>query len=112
VIGGAVHLCGPPAVKRAAEAMQDRRRVLLIDTGGNGQKIFLPLQNGGSGSSRYPTSGEGVQCLLDDPGAAVVVGEEMPPLAGVELITRLGRMTQSPIVVLGAERRWPSRMCS
>jgi hypothetical protein len=31
------------------------------------------------------TSDEGVQCLLDGTRAAVVVGEEMPPLAGVDL---------------------------
>jgi DNA-binding response OmpR family regulator len=75
---------------------------LIIDTDENRQSVILALQDAGFGVIEAGESGEGVRHTLDDSPRIIIVGEEVPPIDGVELLSLLRRLTESPIIVLGS----------
>jgi DNA-binding response OmpR family regulator len=75
---------------------------LIIDVDENRQSVVLALQQSGFRVTEALESGEGVKATLDGSPYVIVVGEEMPPINGVELLPVLRRLTDAPIIVLGA----------
>ena len=75
---------------------------LVIDVDESHQSVVLALQDAGFRVIEALQSGEGVKCTLDDSPRLVIVGEEMPPIDGVDLLPVLRRLTESPIITLGA----------
>jgi DNA-binding response OmpR family regulator len=75
---------------------------LIIDVDENRQSVVLALQQAGFRVTEALESGEGVKATLDGSPYVIVVGEEMPPINGVELLPVLRRLTDAPIIVLGA----------
>ena len=75
---------------------------LIIDTDENRQSVVLALQDVGFRVIEAGESGEGVRHTLDDSPRIIIVGEEMPPTNGVDLLPLLRRLTESPIIVLGS----------
>jgi DNA-binding response OmpR family regulator len=75
---------------------------LMIDVDENRQSVVLALQQSGFRVTEALESGEGVKATLDGSPYVIVVGEEMPPINGVELLPVLRRLTDAPIIVLGA----------
>jgi DNA-binding response OmpR family regulator len=75
---------------------------LIIDIDENRQSVVLALEQAGFRVTQALESGEGVKATLDGSPYVIVVGEEMPPINGVELLPVLRRLTDAPIIVLGA----------
>jgi DNA-binding response OmpR family regulator len=75
---------------------------LIIDVDENRQSVVLALQQAGFRVTEALESGEGVKATLDGSPYVIVVGEEMPPINGVELLPVLRRLTDAPIIMLGA----------
>jgi DNA-binding response OmpR family regulator len=75
---------------------------LIIDVDENRQSVVLALQQAGFRVTEALESGEGVKATLDGSPYVIVVGEEMPPINGVDLLPVLRRLTDAPIIVLGA----------
>jgi DNA-binding response OmpR family regulator len=75
---------------------------LIIDADEGRQSVVLALQDAGFRVVEALESGEGVRNTLDDSPRIIIVGEEMPPIDGVELLPVLRRLTESPIIALGS----------
>ncbi len=75
---------------------------LVIDVDESRQSVVLALQDAGFRVIEASGSGEGVKRTLDDSPRIVIVGEEMPPIDGVDLLPVLRRLTESPIITFGA----------
>lgn len=75
---------------------------LIIDIDESRQNIVLALQEAGFQVTEVLESGEGLKCTLDASPHIIMVGEEMPPINGVELLTVLRLLTHAPIIVMGA----------
>ena len=75
---------------------------LIIDIDENRRSVAWALQEAGFQVTEVLESGEGVKNVLDAGPHVIIVGEEMPPLDGVDLLPVLRRLTEAPIVVLGA----------
>jgi DNA-binding response OmpR family regulator len=75
---------------------------LIIDTDENRQSIVPALRDAGFRVTEALGSGEGMRYILDDSPRIIIVGEEMPPTNGVDLLPLLRRLTESPIIVLGS----------
>jgi two-component system KDP operon response regulator KdpE len=75
---------------------------LIIDTDENRQSAVPALRDAGLQVIEAVESGEGVRYILDDSTHIIIVGEEMPPIDGVELLPLLRSLTESPIIVLGS----------
>ena len=75
---------------------------LVIDADESRQSVVLALQDAGFRVTEALESGEGVKNILAASPHIVVIGEEMPPIDGVELLPVLRRLTESPIIALGA----------
>jgi DNA-binding response OmpR family regulator len=76
--------------------------VLIIDADESREVVDLALEDAGFRVIRTSASGEGVQSTLDHSPSIIIVGEEMPPLNGLDLLPFLRRLTQSPIIVIGS----------
>jgi DNA-binding response OmpR family regulator len=75
---------------------------LIIDTDENRQSVVPALRDAGLQVIEAVEGGEGVRYILDDSPRIIIVGEEMPPIDGVELLPLLRRLTGSPIIALGS----------
>ena len=75
---------------------------LIIDTDENRQSVVPALRDAGYRVIEAVESGEEVRYILDDSTHIIIVGEEMPPIDGVELLPLLRRLTRSQIIVLGS----------
>jgi DNA-binding response OmpR family regulator len=75
---------------------------LIIDADENRESVVPALRDAGYQVIEAVESGEGVRHILDDSPRIIIVGEEMPPIDGVELLPLLRRLTGSPIIVLGS----------
>jgi DNA-binding response OmpR family regulator len=75
--------------------------VLVIDADEGRQSVVPALQDAGFRVVEALESGEGVRYILDDSPHIIILGEEMPPIDGVELLPLLRRLTGSPIILLG-----------
>jgi len=69
--------------------------------------LTIALENAGFQVIEASDSGEGVRHVLEQTPSIVVIGEDMPPLAGVELLPLLRSLTDSPIITLGAGGETP-----
>ncbi len=74
---------------------------LVIDADDSRQSLVFALQDAGFQVIEALESGEGIRYILDNSPRIVIVGEEMPPLDGVDLLPVLRRVTESPIITLG-----------
>ncbi len=74
---------------------------LIIDADDSRSCLAVALQDAGFRVIETSDSGEGVEHALGDSPSILVIGEEMPPLGGVELLAELRRLTDSPIIALG-----------
>lgn len=75
---------------------------LIIDADESRRSVVLALQQAGFRVTEALESGEGVKGTLDASPYLIVVGEEMPAINGVELLPVLRRLTDAPIIVVGA----------
>src|SRR5918996_831863 len=75
---------------------------LIIDADEDRQSVVLALQDAGFRVIEALESGEGVRNTLDASPRIIIVGEEMPPIDGVDLLPVLRRLTESPIIALGS----------
>jgi DNA-binding response OmpR family regulator len=82
--------------------MMSALTALIIDVDENRQIAILALQDAGFRVTEALESGQGVRNTLDISPRIIIVGEEMPPINGVELLPVLRRLTESPIIVLGS----------
>jgi DNA-binding response OmpR family regulator len=76
--------------------------VLVIDADESRQSVVLALQDAGFRVIEALESGEGVKNTLDISPRIIIVGEEMPPINGVELLPVLRRLTESPVITMGS----------
>jgi DNA-binding response OmpR family regulator len=74
---------------------------LIIDTDENRQSVVPALRDAGFQVIEAGDSGAGLRRILDDSPRVIILGEGMPPMNGVELLSLLRRLTESPIIVLG-----------
>jgi DNA-binding response OmpR family regulator len=75
---------------------------LIIDAGEDRQSVVLALQDAGFRVIEVLESGEGVKNTLDISPRIIIVGEEMPPINGIELLPVLRHLSESPIIALGS----------
>jgi DNA-binding response OmpR family regulator len=75
---------------------------LIIDADENRQNVVLALQDAGFRVTEALESGEGVRHILEVSPRVIIVGEEIPPTNGAELLPLLRRLTESPIIILGS----------
>jgi DNA-binding response OmpR family regulator len=76
--------------------------VLVIDIDESRQDVVLALQDAGFRVIEVLQSDEGLSVVLDSPPRLIIVGEEMPPVDGVDLVPLLRWLTDSPIITLGS----------
>jgi len=74
---------------------------LIIDAEGQQPSLAVALENAGFQVIRAWDTEQGVRRALGESPSIVVVSEDMPSLAGVEMLPLLRRLTDSPIVTLG-----------
>ena len=82
--------------------MMNALTALIIDADESSLGVVLALQDAGFRVIEALDSGEGVRHTLDFFPRVIIVGEEMPPVNGVDLLPLLRRLTGSPIIVLGS----------
>ena len=76
-------------------------QVVVIDSNEDRQHFVLSLQNADFRVIEALGSGDGVKSVLDLSPHLLIVGEEMPPVDGLDLLPLLRSLTESPIMVLG-----------
>jgi two-component system KDP operon response regulator KdpE len=76
--------------------------VLVIDIDESLQSAVLALRDAGFQVIEALESGEGVKRTLDYSPSIIVINEDMPPINGVELVSVLRNLTESPIITLGS----------
>jgi DNA-binding response OmpR family regulator len=80
-------------------------KILVIDSNKSRRSFVVPMQEAGFRVVEAEESKAGVQRALDDEHCLIILSEDMPAVAGRELLPTLRQVTDSLIVVIGSGDR-------